>query len=114
MEEEAAVADEIDPLSVPWVAALQHRPRPNEVPGVQMPAPPGAFVPRKGAAASLPAEQATATDPSAPIANPQDLKAEPSYYNLSMLKAPLGKWEIASYFSLGGLSAGAFILARMA
>jgi formate-dependent nitrite reductase membrane component NrfD len=113
-QEEAAVADEIDPLSVPWVAALQHRPRPNEVPAAQMPAPAGAFVPRQGAAADLPAEQATAIDPSAPSPNPLDHKAEPSYYNLSMLKAPLWKWEIASYFFLGGLSAGAFILARMA
>ena len=38
----------------------------------------------------------------------------PSYYDVPMLKPPVWKWEIASYFFLGGLSAGAYILARMA
>ena len=31
-----------------------------------------------------------------------------------MLKAPVWKWEIASYFFLGGVSAGAYLLGRMA
>ena len=38
----------------------------------------------------------------------------PSYYDVPMLKPPVWKWEIASYFFLGGLSAGAYVLARMA
>jgi formate-dependent nitrite reductase membrane component NrfD len=38
----------------------------------------------------------------------------PSYYGVSMLKPPVWKWEIATYFFLGGLSGGAYILARLA
>ncbi len=37
-----------------------------------------------------------------------------AYYDVPMLKASLWKWEIASYFFLGGLSTGAYLLARMA
>lgn len=37
-----------------------------------------------------------------------------SYYDVPMLKPPVWRWEIASYFFLGGLSAGAYVLARMA
>jgi formate-dependent nitrite reductase membrane component NrfD len=39
---------------------------------------------------------------------------EPSYYDLSFLKPPVWKWEIASYFFLGGLSGGAYLISRMA
>ncbi|WP_164100904.1 NrfD/PsrC family molybdoenzyme membrane anchor subunit [Candidatus Laterigemmans baculatus] len=39
---------------------------------------------------------------------------EAGYYDLSMLKPPVWKWEIASYFFLGGLSAGAYLLSRLA
>jgi formate-dependent nitrite reductase membrane component NrfD len=42
---------------------------------------------------------------------PQD---EPSYYDLSFLKKPVWKWQIAGYFFFGGLSAGAYILSRVA
>ena len=38
---------------------------------------------------------------------------EPGYYGISPIKAPLWKWEIAIYFFLGGLSAGAYCLARI-
>lgn len=38
----------------------------------------------------------------------------PSYYGVSMLKPPVWKWEIATYFWLGGMSAGSFILSRLA
>ncbi len=48
------------------------------------------------------------------IATSQEARHEPSYYDISMLKAPVWKWEIASYFFLGGLSAGTYILSRMA
>ncbi len=37
-----------------------------------------------------------------------------SYYDVPMLKPPVWKWEIATYFFLGGLSAGAYLLARTA
>lgn len=41
-------------------------------------------------------------------------QTEPSYYDISMLKAPLWRWEIAWYFFLGGLSAGAYTIGRLA
>ena len=47
-------------------------------------------------------------------APPHDAPAGPAYYDLPMLKPPVWKWQIATYFFLGGLSAGAFILDRMA
>ncbi len=37
-----------------------------------------------------------------------------NYYDVPMLKPPVWKWEIAAYFFLGGLSAGAYLLARAA
>jgi formate-dependent nitrite reductase membrane component NrfD len=39
---------------------------------------------------------------------------EASYYGLPMLKPPAWRWEIAGYFYLGGISSGAFLLARAA
>jgi formate-dependent nitrite reductase membrane component NrfD len=39
---------------------------------------------------------------------------EHAYYNLPMLKKPVWGGEVAAYFFLGGLSAGAYVLARMA
>ena len=39
---------------------------------------------------------------------------EPSYYDISLLQAPVWKWEIAIYFWLGGISGGAFVLSRLA
>lgn len=39
---------------------------------------------------------------------------EPSYYDVPMLKPPVWKWEIATYFFLGGLAAGAYSLGRLA
>ncbi len=62
---------------------------------------------------------APVADPALPystsnITSAQAPQSEPSYYDIPMLKAPVWKWEIASYFFLGGLSAGAYILARMA
>lgn len=41
-------------------------------------------------------------------------REEHSYYDISMLKKPVWGGEVATYFFLGGLSAGAYILARMA
>src|SRR5438309_11656947 len=45
---------------------------------------------------------------------PQAPQSSPGYYDVPMLKAPVWKWEIASYFFLGGVAGGAFLLARMA
>jgi formate-dependent nitrite reductase membrane component NrfD len=44
----------------------------------------------------------------------RDAAGSPTYYDVPMLKPPVWKWEIATYFFLGGLSAGAFLLARLA
>src|SRR6185437_14933606 len=48
-----------------------------------------------------------------PLTSPQGQNA-PSYYSVSILKPPVWKWEIATYFYLGGMSAGAFVLSRLA
>ncbi|MBV9470989.1 MAG: polysulfide reductase NrfD, partial [Abitibacteriaceae bacterium] len=39
---------------------------------------------------------------------------EASYYDVPMLKPPVWQWEIATYFFLGGLASGAYILGRLA
>ncbi len=39
---------------------------------------------------------------------------EPSYYDVPLLKKPVWKWQIATYFYLGGLSAGVYALGRVA
>ncbi|CAN5692671.1 polysulfide reductase NrfD [soil metagenome] len=44
----------------------------------------------------------------------RESKSEPCYYNVSILKSPVWKWEIATYFFLGGLSAASYTLARIA
>jgi formate-dependent nitrite reductase membrane component NrfD len=54
-----------------------------------------------------------ARPPAYPTSEPHQ-NAEAGYYDIPMLKAPLWKWEIASYFYLGGLSAGADLIARAA
>jgi hypothetical protein len=41
-------------------------------------------------------------------------KQEPAYHNLTILKSPVWKWEIASYFFLGGISGASYVLARSA
>ncbi len=46
--------------------------------------------------------------------DPQSTPAEPSYYNIPMLKPPVWEWMIAAYFFFGGLSSGAFAISRMA
>jgi len=52
--------------------------------------------------------------PTATPSGPQAPEEKPSYYDISMLKPPTWGWEIASYFFLGGLSAGSYLLARLA
>lgn len=40
--------------------------------------------------------------------------SDPAYYDISLLKPPVWTPEVGAYFFLGGLSAGAFVLARLA
>lgn len=99
----------------PWVDNLRHRPDPNRL----------AFAPGLEAAAINSAEwQSTPVMPPAETAEQRlpyvsaqtmpDTGEEPSYYDVSPLKKPVWKWQIASYFFLGGLSAGAYLIARAA
>ena len=109
------------PFEAPWTANLRHRPDPNRVSAMQSPTA-DQFDSRPLDTAPLPADPATLhlgrtpPAPASPAArhDPQSLPAEPSYYNVSPLKEPVWKWEIASYFFLGGLSAGAYLLGRAA
>lgn len=38
----------------------------------------------------------------------------PSYYDVSILKSPVWKWHVAWYFFFGGVSAGSYVLGRLA
>jgi formate-dependent nitrite reductase membrane component NrfD len=87
---------------VPWADNLRHRADPNRVARLRIP-------PDAGAAPA----QATSTA-RLPVRYTQDTSEEPSYYDVSPLKSPPWKWEIASYFFFGGLSAGAYAISRMA
>ena len=49
-----------------------------------------------------------------PVRRKSETETPKSYYDVPMLKPPVWKWEIATYFFLGGLSAGAYLLARTA
>ena len=45
----------------------------------------------------------------------QSKDTSPGYYDVSMLQAPVWEgWSIGSYFFLGGMSGGAYLMARMA
>src|SRR5947209_8098727 len=50
----------------------------------------------------------------APLPTEQAPQPGPSYYDISLLKPPVWSGEVAGYFFLGGLSAGAYLVARMA
>ena len=109
-------------FTAPWVEDLRHRANPNRVEDLQLP-PANPLANRPPAGSDLPAATAsTAAADHRPAVTgaarqhdaPSAPQPEPSYYDVSMLKQPLWKWEIASYFFLGGLSAGAYILSRVA
>ena len=85
-----------------WTRNLHHRADPNRVNGPAAP-------PRPMSARREPAIPQASAPPLA-----RSAASQPSYYNLSFLKAPVWKWQIASYFFCGGLSAGAYVLSRMA
>jgi formate-dependent nitrite reductase membrane component NrfD len=111
------VADKDTPYSAEWTKNLQHRPNPNRVRETQSP-PTSDFMSDVPAPAdtSSPPTRAHPPQPRGEVRkyNPQSQASEPGYYDVPMLKAPLWKWEIASYFFLGGLSAGAYLLGRVA
>ncbi|HMB94558.1 MAG TPA: NrfD/PsrC family molybdoenzyme membrane anchor subunit [Tepidisphaeraceae bacterium] len=85
------------PYQAGWVKNIQHKTDPNRVTSLQISSDP--FTP-----------QSPQSSPHALLSQ----NGEPSYYNVSILKSPVWKYEIASYFFLGGLSAGAYMLARVA
>jgi formate-dependent nitrite reductase membrane component NrfD len=95
--------------AVEWAENLRHNPRPNEVPGRQEASQRSASPVRAVAAPEI--EPASTRRPRG---TPHAAQPEPSYYDISMLRRPVWKWEIAGYFFLGGLSAGAYILSRLA
>jgi formate-dependent nitrite reductase membrane component NrfD len=98
-----------------WAADLAHKPDPNRVPDLQIPQPLAPREPRRSPEPRTPTGQTAARIPARP--SPQQRQPQetgPSYYDVPMLKAPVWKWEIAGYFFLGGLSAGAYVLGRMA
>lgn len=105
----------------PWAENLKHRPEPNRVRTLQTPTP-GRFRARPPAAQAIPPDPATLHEgrtppPADSLArghDPQAISAEPSYYDIPLLKEPVWKWEIATYFFLGGLSAGSYLLGRAA
>lgn len=106
------MADDPYADQTPRTRDTQHQPDPNRVPSLQVP-PQGQSIPMPPAAAALPAGVKTAS-PREPGLSAEIPQPEPSYYDISMLKQPVWKWQIAGYFFLGGLSAGAYTLARVA
>lgn len=103
-----------------WSENLRHRPDPNRVSSLHTPSP-GRFDPQPRSAAPIPPDPATLhagrTPPTSALArrhDPQSIPAEPSYYDIPMLKQPVWKWQIASYFYFGGITAGAYVISRIA
>lgn len=100
------------PFDAPWVGHMRHRLDPNRVDDRQIPSP--------GRFNSRPSDQITPAtqtdDPGAVVSlsNPQSADGEPSYYDVPILQQPVWKWQIATYFFLGGLSAGAYVAGRAA
>lgn len=99
------------PFEADWTRDLQHRPDPNRVTRTQE------VIGRPRTTASTPLTVGPSTGVATtrpPTPYKQDPQQEPSYYNVSILKSPPWKWEIAWYFYLGGLSAGAYTIGRLA
>src|SRR5689334_16469853 len=102
----------------PWASRLRHRSDPNHVRTLQIPAerefspagPQGEFLPSD--AVSVRTERMGTLNDGA--RSPQSSETEPSYYDVPILQAPTWKWQIAAYFYLGGLSAGAYLISRAA
>jgi formate-dependent nitrite reductase membrane component NrfD len=96
------MADRDVPYHADWAKNIAYRRDPNRV--EHLPA----------AQAIEPAAHSNTAPPSYPSNGYGSETAEPSYYDISMLKAPVWGWEIAAYFYLGGISAGSFLIARAA
>ena len=47
-------------------------------------------------------------------ADPDEPSSARGYYGLPVLKTPVWRWEVWSYFFLGGLAAGSFVVASLA
>ena len=100
----------------PWVANLKHRKDPNRVSDLLTPhagtiqrasdVPPDTVVAH--VAREKPKGDAYAHDAQHARLN------EPSYYDVPMLQPPVWEKSIAVYFWLGGISAGSFIVSRLA
>lgn len=102
------------PFHAPWTDALQHRPDPNRVTELQVSPTSPAAGGRVSAATQQPSAAAAPSPELLPPTSDHPPGSEPSYYDISLLQAPVWKWQIANYFFFGGLSAGAYLLARMA
>ena len=114
------MADDLKDVAfeAPWTENLRHRPDPNRISSLQIsdkrhvePHPSSAAPPTVAPAAE---HYRPALSPVARASDPQSRPAEPSYYDVPILQQPVWKWQIATYFYLGGLSAGAYVLGRAA
>lgn len=112
------MADKDTTYEAEWTGNLAHRHDPNRV--VLEPAQGlsrADRLPRQLSTERPPLHLTTGQQPM-PMAiadGPQPMDdGEPSYYDISLLQAPVWKWEIASYFFLGGVSAGSYLIARAA
>ena len=99
-------------FKAPWVGHMRHRADPNRVNGRQVPSP-GRFD-RQPANKPTPAPQTDHPPMAASRKDGQSVDGEPSYYDVPILQQPVWKWQIATYFYLGGISAGAYVLGRVA
>jgi formate-dependent nitrite reductase membrane component NrfD len=113
------VADN-DNIQIPeWMREIQQKADPNRVGSLQIPSA-HPLERQTPVSQHLPATPAVATHltpgrPTGPAAAAlHDPTAEPSYYDVSPLKPPVWRWEVASYFFLGGVSGGAYLLSRIA
>lgn len=99
-------------FDAPWRDRMKHSADPNRVGSRQIPSP-GEFDPRPSNQIT-PAAQTDFRKEKHSAPDPQATHGEPSYYDVPILQKPVWKWQIATYFYLGGLSAGAYILGRAA
>jgi len=94
-----------------WARNLRYTSDPNRVSSLQIES-----TPQTQGATTTQATHLTRREhtPGLPTHQQGDGEPEPSYYDVSLLKRPVWKWEIATYFFFGGLSSGAYAIARMA
>lgn len=106
--------DRNTPFEAEWAGLMQHRPDPNRVNTLQVPSL-RRDEPSLEALPGLTAGTAVAEVRSA-LPTPQaagEAPGEPAYYDISMLQKPVWRWQIASYFFLGGVTAGSYLIARV-